>query len=237
MASTTEKGFGAKLQQAQNLINVLGSFQNYHPPRNEESVQEMQQLTADLEALNTSQAAQSENYRYAVDIRLKAFNKSPGSVQKLLSPIYSAVKAQFGKDAKEAVFIAGIIRKIRGTKLVKKPAVPSDSKVKAPISTSEQSYGSLTKLFGDLVTTLAQYPAYNPSNPELSVAFLQQKQQSLSQLSADVVSYEQVLRLTRIERVSRYEELRDRVSRIKQYVKAQYGNNSPEHLSVRSTKA
>lgn len=235
--STSEKGFGAKLQKAQNLLNILSSFQNYTPPRPEESITSMQQLTAALEVLNTSEATQRENYRSAVDTRRKAFTGSPGSIEKLLSPIYNAVTAQYGKQEKQAVLVAEIIRKFRGSKKANAPADPLSVKLKAPVSSSERSFGALTKHFGDLVSTLSQYGDYNPSNPQLSVAALQQKQQQLPQYSAAVVNSEQALRLTRIERTGQYEELSDRVQRIKQYVRAQYGLHSPEHTSVKSIKA
>ena len=233
MASTSENTFGAKLRRAQDLLTFIVGFLGYAPPRTQESVASMTTLINSIVATNGTESSQQENYKAAVDNRQAAFSKKTGSIEKLLSPIKGAVEAQYGKKSTEAVTVNAIIKKMRATKLTKAPVDPTKPAQEKTISQSERSYGSMTQFFNDIVNSLTQFTAFNPSSNALKIAALQTTATQLTNLNNAVAQKIQTLKTTRASRLNQYADLKDRVQRIKAYVKAQYGNNSTEYNLIK----
>lgn len=228
MTPTTENTFGAKLRRAQDLLTYISGFAGYAPPRSQESVAGFTTLINSIIATNATGSSQLENYKAAVDARQAAFSKKTGSVEKLLSPIKGAIEAQYGKKSTEAVTVNTIIKKMRATKLTKAPVDPAKPEQAKTISQSERSYGSMTQFFNDIVNSLTQFTAFNPSSNALKIATLQTIATQLTALNNTVAQKIQLLKTTRTSRQTQYIDLKDRVQRIKSYVKAQYGNTSTE---------
>lgn len=233
MASTSENTFGAKLRRAQDLLTYIPGFAAYAPPRPQESLANLTTLVNAIITNNATESSQQENYKVAVDNRQAAFSKKTGSVDKLLSPIKGAVEAQFGKKSTETTTINAIIKKIRSTKITKEPIDPTKTEQQKTISQSERSYGSITQFFNDIINTLTQFTAFNPSNNTIKIATLQATATQLTTLNNQVAQKVQQLKVTRATRLSQYADLKDRVQRIKSYVKAQYGNNSTEYNLIK----
>ncbi len=233
MASTSETSFGAKLRNAQDLLTYITGFTGYAPPREQESVASMTTLITSIVATNATESSQQENYKVAVDNRQSAFSKKTGSVEKLLSPIKGAVDAQYGKKSTEATTINAIIKKMRATKLTKAPIDPTNPEQATTISQSERSYGSITQSFNDIINTLSQFTGYEPTNNTIKVVTLQALATQLTTLNNTVIQKIQPLKITRATRLTLYTDLKDRVQRIKSYVKAQYGNSSSEYEMIK----
>ncbi len=233
MASTSETSFGAKLRNAQDLVTYITGFTGYVPPRTQETAASMTTLINSIIATNATESSQQENYKIAVDARQSAFSKKTGSVDKLLSPIKGAVDAQYGKKSTEAEALNAIIKKMRATKLTKAPADPTKPEQASTISQSERSYGSITQSFNDIINTLSQFTGYNPTNNTIKVATLQTVATQLTTLNTTVIQKIQPLKTTRASRQAQYTDLKDRVQRIKSYVKAQYGNTSAEYNMIK----
>lgn len=233
MVSTSENSFGAKLRKGQDIVVYISGYNGYAPPRSQESVQGMTTLLNSIITTNTTETAQKENYKVAIDARQLAFSKKSGSIDKLLSPIKGAVEAQYGKKSSEAVSLNSIIKKMRSTKLTKAPADPTKESKKNTISQSERSFGSRTQFFNDIVTNLTQFPGFNPSSATIKIASLQATAAQVTSLNNAVVQKTQQLKTTQATRIAQYAELNDRVQRIKAYVKAQYGINSVEYNQIK----
>ncbi len=233
MVSSSENSYGAKLRKSQDLLTYISGFSKYEPPREQESVSAMEELIRSIISTNTSEGNQRENYKEAVDSRQAAFSKNTGSVEKLLSPIKGAIESQYGKKSTEASAVNATIKKMRATKLTKAPTDPTKEKQEKKISQSERSYGSMTQFFNDIVNTLTQFPEYNPSSDPLKIASLQETASKLTTLNDKVAQKVQQLTSTRTSRQDLYTELKDRVQRIKSYVKSQYGNNSQEYKLIK----
>lgn len=234
--SFTESSYGARLRNAQDLLAYVSGFTNYSPPRSQESVQELTSLINLVITSNEEVAQSIQNYRSAVDQRQVAFREGDQSLVKLPSILRGAVEAQYGKNSSYSKEVASIIRKMRGTKLTKAPTNVSSQAQLATVSVSQQSYGSLTQLFNDLVETIGQFPSYQTSNPDLSVQALQTRATELTQLNNAVASVVQQLSSRRATRVSQYAELKERIQRVKAYVKSQYGNSSSEYNLVKGLR-
>ena len=236
MTSVTESSFGARLRRAQDLLTYISGFKKYEPPRNEESITNLTALIDSIISVNTSEAGQRENYRNIVAQRQAAFSRQGDSVQKLLSPIKGAVEAQYGKKSPEATNLNSIIKKMRATKIVKAPADPTNPANEKAVSQSERSYGSVTQFFNDIVSTVSQFGAYNPSNEILKLTSLQTTAARLTTLNNDVAQKTQLLKTTKADRLAKYEVLRDSAQRIKAYIRAEYGIGSSEYKLIKGLK-
>ena len=151
MASISEASFGAKLANAHKMADAITTFTNYSPPNTTESVAAYKALLVATEASNSAVASHTDAYNSAVKARELVFRKNDISVMKLISPIRLAVVAQFGKDSREEKSVSTVITRIRSSKVIEYKTSAGKDKT---ISQSEQSYGSLTQLFKDLVSIL-----------------------------------------------------------------------------------
>lgn len=234
MPSQSESSYGARLRKGQDILQFITNFPGYAPPRPEESITGFDTFLVQISDNNTTETQAQQDYSQNVTLRQKAFLKEDGSVDKLLSPIKGAVEAQYGKSSREAELISAIIKNMRNTKLIKPPIDPTATTAPTAISQSERSYGSLTQYFKDIINTLTQFNSYNPSNPQLTITGLKATATQLDTLNNTVAQKYQALKVARDKRRDIYTELKDRIQRIKSYVKAQYGNNSTEYRTIKS---
>lgn len=234
MSTNRESSFGARLLRAQELSSYISQFQNYAPPRMEESVGGFAELVNQTTWSNTEETQVRQQYNTAVVARGKAFRKEKGSVLKLLPLIRGQVLAQYGKDSVEFNQIEAIIVNIRDTRIIVKPA--TEDTPEKTMSQSEQSFGSLTQYFSNLVSNLAQLPGYNPSNEMIQVGTLQNFVSQINQLNIDAAMRFQQLRESRNRRNDNYDILHERVQRIKNYAKANYGINSSEYTLIKGLR-
>ena len=236
MASTSENTFGAKLRNAQDLLNYIQGFIGYAPPRTQESVASMTTLITSIVTANTTTANNQQQYKAATAARQAAYKGTNGSIEKLLPSIKGAVEAQFGKKATETASIGAQIKTMRSNKLVKSPTDPTKLTQEKTVSLSERSFGSMVQSFNNIIASLQQFSGYNPSNPNLKVAALQATATNVNTLNNTVAQKTLALKNAKSNRDTQYADLKDRVQRIKSYVKAQYGVASNEYNLIKGLK-
>lgn len=233
--STSESGFGPRLRHAQDILSYISGFPGYNPPRAQESAAGFSAFLADLVTINADETAQLNAYTMAVSQRQLSFN-GPDGINKLLAPIVGAVQSQFGKTSIEYKTVANIVRRMRTTKLIRPPVDPAHPEEALAISSSEKSYGSMTHFFNRLKTSLAGFTGYNPSNAGIKLLALDTLAASLTVLSNAVAAALLSLKNARSIRLEAYADLKERVQRIKAYVKAQYGTGSNEFKLIKGIK-
>jgi hypothetical protein len=236
MASTFENTFGAKLRNAQDLVNFVQGFVGYAPPRTQETVASMNTLISNIVTSNNSLATLKQQFTTAVSARQNAYRGTSASLEKLLSPIKGAVEAQYGKTSIESKSIGSLISGMRASKLIRLPADPTKATEEQTISQSERSYGSIIQSFNNIVSGLQQFAGYNPSNVNLRIASLQAVATNITTLNNTVAQRLQAIKASQTTRNTQYTDLKDRVQRIKSYVKAQYGMASTEYNMVKGIK-
>lgn len=231
MPSSSERSFGARLARAQQLLGKIANFQNWNPPRHEESVAGFGEFINTLLALNQEETSLEQQYNTMVKTRENLFYKDVHSITKLLAMIRGSVEAQYGKGSIEFNQIDTLVRQIRDST----PAVRAATadKPEGTVSQSERSYGSLTQYFGDLVVILSQLLGYSTSNPILEVGYLQNLVAQANQMAVEIPTRHQLLTSCRDRRRDAYEELKTRGSRMKAYAKSNYGLNSSEFKQIK----
>jgi hypothetical protein len=233
MASTAENTFGARLRRAQDLLNYIQGFTGYAPPRAQESLASFTTLINSIVTTNGSESSVQQQFKSAVDLRQAAFKGGSTSVEKLIAPIKGAVESQYGKNSTESEAVTSIINNMRSTQLVKPPIDPNAPAQTKTISQSERSYGSMTQMFNNIISTIGQFTGYNPTNAAIKIAGLQATATQLTTLNNTIAQKIQALQIARASRQTQYADLKDRVQRIKSYVKAQYGINSNEYKLIK----
>jgi hypothetical protein len=237
MKTKIKSSFGARLRGGQDTVVNISSFANYHSPRQEESPEAMSSLINEIILSESEEVAIKENYSMAVDLRQKAFRNNTDSIEKLLSPISGAVVAQYGKGSKEFALISSVIKTMRSTKLVKPPVNPDNTaETKRSISHSNLSYASMTMHFNDLTSTIAEFNGFTSSNSTITVEGLKQICTNITNLNNSVVQNYNALVVSRSKRNALFTELSERLTRIKAYVKAQYGFKSDEYKLIKGAK-
>jgi hypothetical protein len=237
MAQFSEQSFGARLQKAWDVHEAIKNFTGYAPPRTEESVASFKNLLDDIQEANDKETEEENKYTLTVDDRITAFRDGSQSVFKLLSPLRGALEAQYGKTSIHYETAKRFLDKLQHSTSAKKKGTEGDGEaqgegglsVEHNVSRSEQSYGSILQYFTDLVHTLEQFGDFNPTNDALKVANLKTVLMQLSALNNSVTDKYNALRFQRSERGKLYDELSERVQRVKSYVKATYGVDSVEY--------
>lgn len=233
MANYSEAGFGAKLRKAQDLVHYIGQFDGYNPPRPEESVGGMNNLLSLIIGANAEVIHIQQLYKGAVTKRIQMYRDADLSIMRLLPSISGAIEAQYGKDSIESNSIKALIKKMRVTGIAKAPKDPTAGPETKTISRSEQSFGSLIQNFNNIITILGELTGYNPSNTQLTVDSLKTLSQEATNLNDSVAKYITDLKTVKAKRLALYNDLHDRVQRIKAYVKAQYGYSSKQYKMIR----
>ena len=234
MASQSEKSFGARLRRFQDAIQYAQNWEGYNPPRPQESIAALTLLVEKVITENSSEITSFVGYTEAVSVRKDLFSIRPGSIEKMLTNIRGAVVAQYGKRTTQEKAVATIITNMRKTGIVKPPADPANPEVARVVSQSEQSYGSKTQYFADLVSTLSTMGDFTTSNPDLTLSALKAKVQQLHDANNAVADRLQLLRNMRAVRTANYDDLADRITRMKAYTKSQYGIKSAEYKALMS---
>lgn len=225
----TNNTFEAKYERAQLLLNYISSFPEYQPPRQWESITDLSNMLNTIAEVNAKEAELRHKYSELAAKRQKAFRTAPDSLQKTVTLVLNAVKAQYGNKSNEYNTINAIAKTTRAIHRKE-----GEEKI------TELSYNSLIDSFRNMITEIENFSVmYNPTVEQVSVEELTKKIQELEKLHQEVEQVLEKLNEVKAQRQELYNGkngLSERVKRIKSYIKVQYGINSAEYESIKSIK-
>lgn len=231
---------GSKIENAEKMLISIHSFEGFIPPSPDDSEESMKVLLEKLRQSNHIEAATREDYRLKVKSRTSIFKGKMSSLRRLLSPIGSSVRSQYGRKSNEALTISKLIAKFRGNKITSEaaPLLVTDEQVKeARIVASDQSYGSLLYYFRNIISSLGQLkPAFNPGNKEITIESLQSFADALSTSNNDLSLTQSTMKRTSVERETLYSQIKERMMRLKESIKSQFGTDSVEYRMVKGLR-
>ena len=125
-----------------------------------------------------------------------------------------------------------MIKKIRGTQLKAEKTTDKETH-----SVSQQSYGSITLNFQNLISDIESLGTqYSPANEDITLDKLTDlKDQAIIKNNSVVASYS-LLSPKQDSRLTLYNTLSAKTVRIKDFVKSQYGANSSEYKLIKGLK-
>ncbi len=236
MASISDNTFGARLRRAQDIVSFFPGFPNYNPPRLEENVENFTALVTSISEANFNVSNLKETYRVLVEKRRAAYRKNPDSLEKILVPVRAAVEARFGRRSAEARSVGSFISKMRSVKLSKDPVDPTNPDADKAHSTAQLSYGSMIQIFNDVIAALVSFNGYDPSNEKIKIAALKERSARMNAMNNDLAVLVQQVKEKANARLLLFDDLRDRVLRIKSYVKSEYGIHSNQYKLIKGLK-
>jgi len=226
--------FAERLRRSQDLYKILEGFEAYTPPREEESLTGFKNFTDLLSQSNQTVASKTQAYRNWVSDRRKTFFTGDKSVKMMFNSIRSAIVAQYGNVSNEKAQLDTIISTMRYSKVSKPPLENQTPESVRTYTFGKQSYATFTKNFNDVVTYISGLEKYQPGNEEFSLSNLNVILTNLNLLNNNVIQKYTELQDAKRERREIYDEFKDRVNRIRSYVRSKYGANSPEYGKIRS---
>lgn len=234
MSSNSETSYGSRIGNAEKLVAALQNFNNYQPVKPEYAISEYATFINNIKRQNNEVAIKKQNYSLAVNNRQQVYENGDNSIKRLLSPINGAVKAFYGKTAKESTEVATIIAKIRGANARNgKPTNPNEEFV----SQSYQSYNSKAQYFADLIANLTNFGSnYVPANTSVTIANLNITYNTAIEANNQVMESFTQFSQNNKTRIDGYSTLSKSAQAIKNSVKSQYGYNSTEYKLIKGLK-
>jgi hypothetical protein len=164
------------------------------------------------------------------------------NIRKLSSSVYGMLKA-CGTNPLLLADALNSKRRIYGAPISKPPVVevgnPEAEKTEGRPSYS-RGYATIAEYFDRLVKTVASEPEYQPKEPELTVAGLQQKLTELFSLNKAVTDAEVKLEEARIKRNTVYyiapQNLVGTATAVKTYMRSVFGYQSQQHQQVQKLR-
>jgi hypothetical protein len=230
------KSFAERFRRAQDLHKLLSGYEAYTPPREEESLEGFQAFITKLSKSDENVINKVQNYRNISRLRRDTFFNGPGSIKNMIYSLGAVVASQYGYKSSEAAIVESYIDAIRYTKVTKSAASTGTENIETEKSYTlgKQSYATITKSFHNIITLINGFENYKPGNEEYSLEKLNVTYTNLNLLNDTVIQKYSEMVNSRRERKSIYDELKDRVNRIKSYVRSKYGTNSTQYGDIRS---
>ncbi|MDX2304703.1 MAG: hypothetical protein NW226_17975 [Microscillaceae bacterium] len=231
MASISENTFGARIKNAEDTVLILNSMADFKPLVPEDAPDQVSKLINELKTADQAEAVALQNFSVNAATRRSLILTDATSLKKSVSPIRSYLQAMYSKADQQFINLNKVLNQITGFK----PGQDKKNPDEKSISTSQQSYASLTQVFSDLIVILQTLnPTYTPPNENITLAKLQEKLQAITQANAQVTILFNTLDTTRQKRNDLFKELSTRLKRIKKSVQSQYGNASAEYGKLKA---
>ncbi|CAL2089653.1 hypothetical protein [Tenacibaculum sp. 190524A02b] len=232
MTSTSQKSYASRLGNAKKMATIVATFTDYQPPVPNASVENLQQTIANIEQIQEEYNTATLSYTLVTNERKKIFSDNEDALEKRLAPIRGFIEALKGKESVELKQVGTAIKKIRG-KANPKPASDTESETTV-ISQVERTYASRItnfKIIIDLLTSLGE--AYTPPNELITVTALNELATKAAQSTVEVDKALSLLKPIIEARQTNFENLKNQVQTIKNFVKAQYGLTSNEYKQIK----
>ncbi|CAL2092904.1 conserved protein of unknown function [Tenacibaculum sp. 190524A02b] len=232
MTSTSQKSYASRLGNAKKMATIVATFTDYQPPVPNASVENLQQTITNIEQIQEEYNTATLSYTLVTNERKKIFSDNEDALEKRLAPIRGFIEALKGKESVELKQVGTVIKKIRG-KANPKPVSDTESETTV-ISQVERTYASRItnfKIIIDLLTSLGE--AYTPPNELITVTALNELAIKAAQSTVEVDKALSLLKPIIEARQTNFENLKNQVQTIKNFVKAQYGLTSNEYKQIK----
>jgi len=227
MPSISERTFGQRYTQARGLVEYLETLPTYSPGNINLEPANITTFLDSVDAANTDVASKLSVLSSERELRYNLYKADNGLIKRC-SQIrdYVASIHTDGKKSLDYKKIQRAVQNMRGIRISKKPPAGSPTKTS---STSEVSFGSMLKVGKDVLEVIKLVPGYAPSNTNLIVAdfttFVASVDTKNSLVAEKLEEYDNSIEV----RLNLYDEMDDRVRKVKLALAAQYGKDSNEY--------
>lgn len=227
MPSVSERTFGQRYTLARGLVEYLETLPTYSPGNPNLEPANLATFLDSVDAANVDVASKLSVLSTERETRYNLYKADNGLIKRC-SQIrdYVASIHPDGKKSLDYKKIQRAVQNMRGIRISKKPPAGSPTKT---ASTSEVSFGSMLKVGKDVLEVIKLVPGYLPSNTNLTVVdfttFVASVDTQNSLVAEKLEEYDNSVEI----RLNLYDELDDRVRKVKLALAAQYGKESNEY--------
>ncbi len=227
MPSQSERTFGQRYTKGRELVEYLETLPTYTPGNPDLEPANLTTFLDSIDAANSDAASKLSVFSTEREERNNLYKAVNGLIKRC-SQIRDYVGSIHpdGKKSLDYKKVQRAVQNLRGTRISKKPPEGSGAKT---ASTSEVSFGSMLKVGKDVLEVIKLVPGYAPSNTNLTVldytAFVTSVDVKNSLVAEKMEEYDNAVEA----RLSLYDELDDRIRKIRLALAAQYGKTSDEY--------
>jgi hypothetical protein len=232
----TNMSFASRTARAQNFYILIKKFKNYTPPRYEESADGFGELIERIIQANINETKYNAEYRFKVADRRKKFLNGNDSVMRTFLYVRNFVASFYGLNSRESEMIDDIVWKMRTNSYARAKSTVKKEDVKKKRSDADRSYSSMTGNFTEMVTLLKGFRDFNHSDEKYTIDGLTNYLDELKALNDATFNAMLKKDKAKLERKHIFEELKERTTRIKAYVKSKYGTDSHEYKLIKSLR-
>lgn len=135
-----------------------------------------------------------------------------------------------GKKSNDFKKVQKIVQKIRGVNYVKKKKQVGGGNKN--ISSSERSFGAILGYCKEVLEIIKTIPAYTPGNINLSIASFSLFLSEVELKKSEAAEKYFLLEDARTSRREKYNQLKERIQKVKSSLASQFGKNSSEYKDV-----
>lgn len=227
----SEKSYADRLQRARDLQAATATFSPVYTPVDLNlSPSSFMALITTVGNLNTALDGPQTALSDAVQARVT----DAKTAKSLTTQIVAYVKSNAAWKAKFAR-IKTLADKVRGFKPPRATPPPGPTPPKKPRDRGDGSYAEIAANFAALVTALNALGSYNPPDNAIKLTALTPLSTRLGTNNSTVATAEQEVSEAQRNRYTGYfgtGGLKERFAAVKQAVKGQYGQNSPQWAQV-----
>lgn len=227
----SEKTFGQRYTKGRGLVEYLNTLPTYAPGNTDLEAAGLTTLLDSIETANSDVASKLSVLQTERDARLIMFkNRETGMITKAAQMRdYIASIDPKGKNSVDYKKLQKMVQRMRGMRLSKKPVPSEGGTGPKTISTSERSYGSLLAVGREILEVIKTVAGYAPSNTTLTVVNFTALLDSIDAKNSLVAQRQEEWDNFVETRSALYDDLADRVKKVKLALAAQYGKSSNEY--------
>lgn len=232
----TSMSFAHRTRRALDFLIIIKGFQNYTPPRSEESIKGFEAFLSKLEETSTEETKCSADYNFKVATRRMKFLQGDDSVMQTFLNVRNYVSSYFGQNSIQHEMLDDIVWKMRTNSYARSKSKSKKDDFRKTRSNTDRSYGTMTGNFADMITYLKGFGEFVPPDHKYSIENMNNYLMELQNINDTVFEALQKKENAKLKRKFFFDELKDRTDRIKSYVKSNYGKNSQEFEKIKNMR-
>ena len=241
MASTSEDTFGRRLNSGYELAGIIENMPDYTPANSNLSFENFTILLDDIRQHNLDTATRQAGLSTQRETRRNLYFAKPAGLVPRSSRIRDYISSLPG--GKRSANFLNVQSEVQKMYNYQRRTGSNDTETgetesgQRRISQSERSFGSMLETGQRIAGVLTNMgTGYAPTIDDLKLANRLPLMEDIGQKNVDVASALAGVKVMIAVRKRLYTEnngLRERITQIKAYIRARFGRNSPEYISVK----
>lgn len=231
MSKTSEHTFGEKYSKGRGLTEYLQTIPGYAPGNPDLLAINISVLLDSIEIENSTASSRLSILQNVRSERFEMYYGNAGLRMRCSQIRDYLASLPEGKKSNDFKKVQKIVQQIRGVNYVKKKKQGSRGEKKI-ISSSERSFGAILGYCKEVLELIKTIPAYTPGNINLTIAnftlYLAEVELKNSEAAEKFYSLEDA----RTSRRELYDQLKDRIQKVKSSLASQFGKNSSEYKDI-----